>query len=143
MLALAAVNVLGAVVFAGLYAASAAAEVSSGALLGGLLLLAFAGVTAIWVRVEQRSRGLDPFRRVGRGAIGLLIVLIGLPALVLMPLFWLESQLPPEAVPALHLGPIMALLLVGLALTVAVNAAGAVVSVALGMRRRWRASRVP
>jgi hypothetical protein len=143
VLALAAVNVLGAVVFAGLYAASAAAEVSSGALLGGVLLLAFAGVTAIWVRVEQRSRGLDPFRRVGRGTIGLLMVLIGLPALVLMPLFWLESQLPPEAVPALHLGPVMALLLVALALTVAVNAVGAVVSVALGVGRRWRASRVP
>ncbi len=113
MLALAAVDVLGTVVFAGLYAASAAAEVSSAALLGGLLLLAFAGVTAIWVRVEHRSRGLDPFRRVGRGAIGLLMVLIGLPALVLTPLFWLESQLPLEAVPALHLGPVMALLLVG------------------------------
>ena len=143
MLALAAVDLLGTVVFAGLYAAGAAAEVSSAALLGGLLLLAFAGVTAIWVRVEHRSRGLDPFRRVGRGAIGLLMVLIGLPALVLTPLFWLESQLPLEAVPALHLGPVMALLLVGLALTVAVNAVGAVVSVALGVGRRWRARRVP
>lgn len=142
MLALAAVDLLGTVVFAGLYAAGGAAEVSSAALLGGLLLLAFAGVTAIWVRVEHRSRGLDPFRRVGRGAIGLLMVLIGLPALVLTPLFWLESQLPLEAVPALHLGPVMALLLVGLALTVAVNAVGAVVSVALGVGRQWRARRV-
>jgi hypothetical protein len=143
VLALAAVDLLGTVVFAGLYAAGAAAEVSSAALLGGLLLLAFAGVTAIWVRVEHRSRGLDPFHRVGRGAIGLLMVLIGLPALVLTPLFWLESQLPLEAVPALHLGPVMALLLVGLALTVAVNALGAVVSVALGVGRRWRARRAP
>ncbi len=142
MLALAAVNLLGTVVFAGLYAASAAAEVSSAAFLGGLLL-AFAGVTAIWVRVEHRSGGLDPFRRVGRGTIGLLMVLIGLPALVLTPLFWLESQLPLEAVPALHLGSVMALLLVALAVTVAVNAIGAVVSVALGVGRRWRASRVP
>ena len=62
--------------------------------------------------------------RVGRGAIGLLAVLIGLPVVVLMPLFWLESQLPLEAVPALHLGPVMALLLVALVLVAAVNAAG-------------------
>ena len=73
----------------------------------------------------------------------LLAVVIGLPVVVLMPLFWLESQLPLEAVPALHLGPIMALLLVALALTVAVNAAGAVVAVALGVGRRWRARRRP
>lgn len=142
MLALAAVNVLGTVVFAGLYAASAAAQVSSAAFLGGLLL-AFVGMTAIWIRVEQRSRALDPFRRVGRGAIGLLMVGIGLPAVVLMPLFWLESQLPLEAVPALHLGPVMALLLVALALIVAVNAVGAVVAVALEVGRRWRAGRAP
>ena len=142
MLALAAVNVLGTVVFAGLYAASAAAQVSSAAFLGGLLL-AFVGMTAIWVRVEHRSRAFDPFRRVGRGAIGLLMVVIGLPAVVLMPLFWLESQLPLEAVPALHLGPVMALLLVALALTVAVNAVGAVVSVALAAGRRRRVGRTP
>ena len=142
MLALAAVNVLGTVVFAGLYAASAAAEVSSTAFLGGLLLV-FAGTTTIWIRVERRSFALDPFRRVGRGAIGLLMVVIGLPAVVLMPLFWLESQLPLEAVPALHLAPVMALLLVALALTVAVNAVGAVVAVALGVGQRWRAGRAP
>ena len=142
MLALAAVNLLGAVVFAGLYAAGAAAEIPSTAFLG-VLLVAFAGVTAIWVRVERQLRGLDPFRRVGRGAIGLLMVLVGLPALVLMPLFWLESQLPVEAVPALQLGSVMVLLLVTLALTVAVNSVGAVVSVALGVGRRRRASRGP
>jgi hypothetical protein len=50
--------------------------------------------------VEDRSRGLDPMVRVGRSAIGLLAVLIGLPVVVLMPLVWLESQLPLEAVPA-------------------------------------------
>ena len=140
MLALAAVNVLGAVVFAGLYAASGAAQVSSVTFLGGLLVF-FGGMTAIWVRVEQQSRGVDPFRRVGRGAIGLLMVVIGLPMVVLMPLFWLETQLPPEAVPALHLGPVMALLLVALALVVAVNAVGAIVTLGIGVGRRWRAGR--
>ena len=69
--------------------------------------------------------------------------MIGLPIVVLMPLFWLESQLPLEAVPALHLGPVMALLLVSLALIVAVNAVGAVVAIALGVGRRWRLRRAP
>lgn len=140
MLALAAVNVLGAVVFAGLYAASAAAQLSPGAFLAALTLV-FVGVTAIWVRVERRSRALDPLLRVGRGAMGLLAVVIGLPVVVLMPLFWLEGQLPLEVVPALHLGPVMALLLVAVALVVAVNTAGAIVAVALGIACRWRAGR--
>ena len=76
--------------------------------------------------------------RVGRGAIGLLAVLIGLPVVVLMPLFWLESQLPPEAVPALHLGPVMALLLVALVLVAAANVLGAVGAIAVALGRRWR-----
>jgi hypothetical protein len=142
MLGLVAVNALGAVVFAGLYAAAGAAQIASAVLLGALLL-AFVGVTATWVHVEARSRALDPIRRVGRGAIGLVAVLIGLPVAVLMPLFWLESQLPLEAVPALHLGPIMALLLVALTLVAAANAVGAVVAVVLAAGRRWRAARGP
>ena len=55
-----------------------------------------------------------------------------------MPLFWLESQLPLEAVPALHLGPVMALLLVALVLVVAVNLVGGLAAVALAIARRWR-----
>ena len=140
MLALAGVNVLGAVVFAGLYALAARVAIAPAATAVGLLL-AFAGVTAVWVHVEQRSRDLEPFRRVGRVAIGLVAVVIGLPVAVLMPLFWLESQLPLEAVPHLNLGPVMALLLVALVLVVAVNGAGALVTVALAGARRWRAGR--
>ena len=127
---LAAVNVLGAVVFAGLYAVGARAPIAPAVLIAGLLLV-FAGVTALWVAVEQRSRGLDPFRRIGRGVMALLAVVIGLPIVVLMPMFWLESQLPLEAVPLLNLGPVMALLLVALALVVAMNGVGAVVAVVL------------
>lgn len=142
MLALAAVNVLGAVVFAGVYAAGSATRATPELFVAAVLLVV-AGLTAIWVRVEQRSRALEPFRRIGRGAIALLAVVIGLPVVVLMPLFYLESYLPLEAVPALHLGPIMALLLVSLAMIVAVNAVGAVVTVALGVGRHWRARRRP
>jgi hypothetical protein len=137
---LAAVNVLGAVVFAGLYAVGAWASVAPAVLVVGLIL-GFAGVTALWVAVEQRSRGLDPFRRVGRGVMALLAVVIGLPIVVLMPLFWLESHLPLEAVPLLNLGPVMALLLVALALVVSMNGIGAVVAGALAVAQRWRARR--
>jgi hypothetical protein len=98
-------------------------------------------VTALWVHVEQRSRALEPLRRVGRVAMGLLAVVIGLPVAVLMPMFWLESQLPLEAVPSLNLGPVMALLLVALVLVLAVNGVGAVAAVALAVTRRWRAGR--
>jgi hypothetical protein len=137
VLALAAVNVLGAVVFAGLYAVAGRWPVSPVAMAIGLSLV-FAGMTALWVNVEQRSRALDPWRRIGRVAIGVVAVVIGLPVTVLMPLFWLESQLPLEAVPALHLGPVMALLLVALVLVVAVNLLGGLAAVALAIGRRWR-----
>jgi hypothetical protein len=137
MMALAVVNVLGAVVFAGTYAASGAGRLPPAAFRVGLPV-AFIAITALWVRVEDRSRGLDPMVRVGRGAIGLLAVLIGLPVVVLMPLFWLESQLPLEAVPALHLGPVMALLLVALVMVAAANVLGAVGAIAVALGRRWR-----
>ena len=138
MLALVAVNLLAAVVFAGVYAAGASGRLPPAVSLPALVL-AFGGLTAFWVRVERRSHVVDPIRRLGRGLIGLLAVVIGLPAAVLMPLFWLENQLPPEAVAELHLGPTMVLLLAGLALVVLMNVAGGLVAVAIDVRQRWRA----
>jgi hypothetical protein len=136
-MALAAVNVVGAVVLAGFYAAAGSGHVPPALFLAGLPVV-FVALTALWVRVEDRSRALDPMARVGRGVIGLLAVVIGLPIVVLMPLFWLESQLPLEAVPALHLGPVMALLVVALVLVVAMNLLGGLAAVALAIGRRWR-----
>ena len=98
MLALAAANVFGAVAFAGVYAAGSRLR-DAPAVFVVAMLLALVGVTALWVYVEQRSRALEVISRIGRGVIALLMVAIGLPMVVLMPLFWLESQLPPEAVP--------------------------------------------
>ena len=69
------------------------------------------------------------------------MVLVGLPALVLMPLFWLESQLRWEAL-AFISAPATVLLLIALALVVLVNVVGALVVVALGVRRRWPAAAV-
>ena len=142
MLALVPVNLLGAVVFAGIYAAGAAGRIAPTAALLALGL-AFGGVAALWIRVEQRFRSAGLVRRLGRGLIGLFAVVIGLPAAVLMPLFWLENQLPPEAVRELQLGPTMVLLLAGLVLIVLMNVAGGLVVVAMDVRRRWRAGRAP
>jgi hypothetical protein len=142
MLTLAAANVFGAVAFAGVYAAGSRLRDTPAAFMIAVLV-AFVGVTALWVYVEQRFRALEVIRRIGRGVIALLMVVIGLPMVVLMPLFWLESQLPPEAVPALHLGSVMALLLVSVSLVVATNVAGALVATGLGILRRWRAGRGP
>ena len=136
-MALVAVNVLAAVVFAGLYAASGAGRLPSPVFMV-VLPVVFVAATAVWVRVEDRSRARDLFSRIGRVVMGLLAVVIGLPIVVLMPLFWLESQLPPEAVPALHLGPLMALLFLALVLVVAVNLVGALTAVAVALARRWR-----
>jgi hypothetical protein len=137
VLTLAAVNVLAAVVFAGLYAAGGSGRLPSPVFVVALPV-AFVAATVLWVRVEDRSVARDLLSRVGRAVIGLLAVVIGLPIVVLMPLFWLESQLPPEAVPALHLGPVMALLLAALVLVVAVNLVGALTAVAVALGRRWR-----
>ena len=142
MLALVVANVFGTVVFAGVYFAGSTKGSAPVIFVAGLLL-AFAGVTALWVWVEQQSRALEAIRRVGRVAMALLLVVIGLPIAVLMPLFWLESQLPLEAVPELHLGSVMALLLVSLVLVVAVNVVGGLVTVALGVGRRWRTRPAP
>jgi hypothetical protein len=144
VLRLAAVNVLGAVVFAGVYAAAGRAALAPAVAMIGLLVV-FAGMTALWVQVERGSRALDPFSRIGRGVLALLAVLIGLPIVVLMPLFWVESQIPLEAVPALNLGPVMALLLAALGLVAAMNGIGAVAAVILavtrGVARRARGAR--
>ena len=87
----------------------------------------FGVVTSLWVRTEARHRDLEPLRRLGRGAFGLVAVLVGTPALVLMPLFWLDGQLPPEAGLNRLLGPAMAILLSALLLVVLANLIGALI----------------
>jgi membrane protease YdiL (CAAX protease family) len=129
VLALAAANVVGVVLFAAVYAAAGARWLSETAFAGCMLLL-FALVTVLWVRTEARHRDLEPLRRVGRIGVGLVVVVIGVPALVLLPLSKLETVLPAEAGVDRMTGPAMALLLVSLALVTLVNAVGSVVIVA-------------
>jgi hypothetical protein len=126
VLALAAANAVGVVLFGTLYAVAGARRLSQGAFVACLGVL-FALMTALWVRTETRQHALQPLRRVGRVVIGLVIVLLVTPAVVLMPLFWLDEQLPREV--GLHdaQGSVMALLLITLVLVVLVNVAGSLV----------------
>ena len=127
MLALAAANAVGVVLFGTLYAVAGARVLSEGAFAVCLVVL-FALITALWVRTEARHCGLAPWRRIGRGAVGLLAVIVVTPAVVLSLLFWLDAQIPREA--GLHdaRGGIMALVLITLVLVVFVNVIGCVVA---------------
>lgn len=138
MLALAGANAVGVVLFAALYAIAGARYVAQPAFVVGLAIL-FVLVTALWTRLEARHRGLGLLSRVGRAAAGLVMIVIGTPIVVLMPLYWLEGHLPPDAGLAGILPGVMALVLISLALTAAANGAGAILTVVLTLvagRRR-------
>lgn len=127
MLALAAANAVGVVLFGSLYAMAGARVLPQAAFLACLALL-FVLVTALWVRTEARHRRLDVVRRLGRIAVGLVLVVVVTPAVVLMPLFWLDERLPPEA--GLHAvrGGVMAVVLITLILVILVNVTGSLVA---------------
>src|SRR5262245_45770639 len=134
MLAMAAANVVGATLFGALYAAAGARYLSHGAYLACLAILVVL-VTTLWLRVESRHRSLAPLRRLGRITGGLVLTAILVPAVVLTRLFWLDAQLPPEAGLRGVLGPVMALTLIALALTTAVNVIGGVIVAGRGLAR--------
>jgi hypothetical protein len=129
VLALATANAVGVTLFGLLYALAGANFMPQSAFLTCLIVL-FAIVTAMWVRAEGRHRRLETLRRVGRAAGGLVLVIIAIPICVLMPLFWLDTQLPPEAGLRRLLAPIMTLVLFSLVLMALANAVGSVVIVA-------------
>lgn len=135
MLALGVANLVGVVLFAAVYAAGGARYLSQGGFVACLLLI-FALVTILWVRTESRHTPLGPVRRVGRAAGGLAMVLAGVPVAVLMPLFWLETVLPPEADFSRVLAPTMALTLISLSLVGLMNLVGAAVQGVRGLARR-------
>ena len=125
MLAMAATDAVGAVLFGTLYGVAGAGWMSQAAFLACFAVL-FALVTTLWVRAEARHRNLPLVRRVGRVVAGLALVLVAVPSLVLMPVFWLDTQLPPEAGLRGLRAPFMALLLIALVLVVLVNVVGSV-----------------
>jgi hypothetical protein len=126
MVALAATNVVGVVLFGTVYALAGARRLSQTAFVTCLVLV-FGLVTALWIRTETRHRTFRPLGRLGRAVVGLLAVILIAPAAVLMPLFWLEDILPPELGLASVLGPVMALVLISLALVALTNIIGALI----------------
>jgi hypothetical protein len=140
VLALALANIVGAVLFGTLYAVAGASLMPQGAFLVCLPVL-FVLITALWIRIERRHRMLGLLRRVGRVAIGLMLVVFAVPAVVLMPVFWLDTMLPPEAGLTSLLAPIMTIVLIALVLVGLVNVVGcalAVLQAVLSIRERSR-----
>jgi hypothetical protein len=122
---MAATDAVGAVLFGTLYGLAGAGWMSQAAFFACFAVL-FVMVTTLWVWAEARHRNLPLVRRIGRVLAGLALAFIAVPGLVLMPLFWLDSQLPPEAGLRGLLAPFMALLLIALVLVVLVNVVGSV-----------------
>ncbi len=136
MLRLAGTNALAIVTFALIYAAGGSRWLTQGAFLAGLAVF-FISLTALWVYVERTRPGArDVLSRIGRGVLALVVVVIGLPAVVLAPLFALQEVLPPDAGFADVVRPVMVLLLLALVLVIAMNVAGAVVLAVSGLRSR-------
>jgi hypothetical protein len=143
MLALAAADVAGAVLFGALYTVAGLELMTQGAFLASLAVM-FILVTTLWIRAEGRHRALPVPRRALRVVGGLAIAFVATPGLSLMPLFWLDTQLPPEAGLRGVLAPTMAVLLIALVLVVLVNVAGAAVIVGRALLPRGiRAARRP
>jgi len=142
MVVLGALNAMAVVVFALIYAAGATRLLTQGAFLAGLAVC-FVALTALWVRVERsRGPGRDVVSRAGRIGVGLVLAAIAVPGVVLMPLFFINEYVPPEAGISGMLGPVMFILLASLALVVLVNAAGVLALGVSAMLRRWNRSAV-
>jgi len=134
LLRLAGTNALAIVTFALIYAAGGSRWLTQGGFLASLAVF-FVSLTALWVYVERTRPGArDVLSRIGRGVLALVAVVIGLPALVLAPLFALQEILPPDAGFADIVRPVMVLLLLALVLVIAMNVAGTVVLVVSGLR---------
>jgi hypothetical protein len=143
MLALAAADAVGVVLFGALYAVAGAGLLPQGAFVVCLVSL-FVLVSAVWLRTEARHRRLALVRRIVLIGLGLGLAIVATPVLVLMPVFWLDQQLPAEAGLRALRGGIMALVLIALALVVFVNVAGTavvLVRAALARRNRSRGAR--
>jgi hypothetical protein len=73
-------------------------------------------------------------------AVGFVLVLIGFPGLVLMPLFALQQQLPSTAGIEAVIAPAMVILLKALVLVALVNVVGVLGLGVSAILRRWNRS---
>jgi hypothetical protein len=134
VLALAGIDALAAVGFAVIYAAAGSRRLTQGAFAAGLIVF-FVAMAAVWVRIERsRPGGRDALSRLGRGGLALLLVVVGLPTVVLTPLFAMQDAVPAEAGLGDLIRPAMVLLLIALLLTIALNVAGLAVAAVSALR---------
>lgn len=136
VIALAAANLVAVVLFGLLYAAAATRLLPETPFQIALVAL-FGALTALWLRVEGGAgRRLPPLARAGRIAASAGLALLAAPALVLTPLFLLHDLLPPGSGLEALIPRVMALLLIGLVLMVAVNVAGTALLAGAALLRR-------
>lgn len=139
MLVLAGIDALGAALFAIAHGAGAQGILSPLALLAALVVC-FVAVTALWVRVEGApNKPGGALGHLGRMAASFVLVAIGVPGLVLMPLFALQQQLPSTAGMEAAIAPTMVILLKALALVALANVVGTVWLAGSAVARRLRA----
>ncbi len=129
MLNLLGTNLIGILLFGGLYAAAAFHYIPAW-VFPPTLLVALVGFVAFWIRIERVS-GTTPgvLPRLGRILAALLLTVPAAAAFLLMPLFALRSRLPPAAGFEELPSRAMVLLLIALALTVLANLAGILLAV--------------
>ena len=138
VLALAALDGLAELAFAAAYGAGAPRLLRQGAFLIALAVV-FGAAAAIWVRTKRAAaRRGDAIARIGRIAVALLAAVVVGPVAVLMPLFALQAQLPPEAGLDHVIARTMVVLLAAAALVALVNLAGGCVIAASALVRRLR-----
>jgi phosphatidylglycerophosphate synthase len=137
VLILAAIDALGAALFSIAHAAGAQGVLPPWALFAALVVC-FVAVTALWMRVEGApGKPGGALSRLGRMAVGFVLVLIGFPGLVLMPLFALQEQLPSTAGIEAVIAPAMVILLKALVLVALVNVVGVLGLGVSAILRRW------
>jgi hypothetical protein len=134
VLALAGIDALAAVGFAVIYAAAGSRRLTQGAFAASLIVF-FVAMAAVWVRIERsRPGGRDALSRLGRGGLALLMVVVGLPTVVLTPLFAMQDAVHADAGLGDLIRPAMVLLLIALLLTIALNVAGLAVAAVSALR---------
>jgi hypothetical protein len=140
VLTLIGIDTLGAALFIAAHGAAAQRILSPWALLAALVV-SFAAVTALWMRAEGApGKPGGVLGRLGRMATAFVVVGIGLPGLVLMPLFALQEQLPSTAGIEAVIAPVMVILLKGLVLVALVNVVGVLGLAVSAILRRWTRS---
>jgi NO-binding membrane sensor protein with MHYT domain len=129
MLNLLGTNIIGILLFGGLYAAAALRYIPSW-VFPPVLIAALAGFVAFWIRIERVSGPAGGLlSRLGRILAALLLTVPAAAAFLLMPLFALRSRLPPAAGFDDLPSRAMVLLLIALTLTVLSNLCGILLAV--------------